>query len=1202
MSSSSDPNLTLEDFVYSYPSIDDPDFQTKFTAKKEINELATAAHEPLPQRGSYFKHQILIQRYFLQYDRCLLIHRPGQGKTCSGVLVSETFKKSVAGAVANIIMDRFQQTIVEQTPSRLLDSYFKNEKTQITKTFVLVPRPNLREEFKTQIICACTASSRYQSLIETATRDSKTEKDRKKAITKALTPYYDVKVYTRLAENIIRSNDQELKDQYSGSLFIIDEAHNLHSSDEPDFGGTTDTETATTQPTEKLAIKSTKKQRINKKDVWNAFFRLFHVVDRCKVILLTATPMVNSVNEIVSLMNLILPLDQQMPEGSTEKSPNNIDYSRVTLDDVKGYFNGRVSFVREMDTSAIPVYQSNPEAAEDPLLNGFLDRTYTIGDRTYPSFQIIYKTLMSLHQQEGYKKAIGWKDPETQKRSGYNYSEFEASDFVFPDGSFGRYGFQKYVKLDKNGYHFNLETQPSIRPYLNDVKLLSELSCKYAKIIELALQERANTFVFNSIVAGSGHIVLGLCLEAFGFNQFIESSSIFGGGPREAGLQPICNTPSEVTDTNGPVDSVRAAGRIARIPPRRRYALYTGTTYPGAVGDNRYTILQTFNSWENRDGKYIEVLLGSPVAGEGINTANVTRVHLINGNWNQATTFQILSRVLRVNSHERMLKELQAEYLKRGLNPDDAYIEVKIYQHAALMSDGRSIDLEMYAKSERKDIEIKRLERLMKQCAIDCWIHKERNVRLGINIKRRDKDYTPACDYDICDYQCVNPRPLVQDETSYNILYSKSAIDQIKDDIKLLFRLESFYTLEQLYQRLPSPLYRKQDVNKAITQLVTERKQVFNKYGYPSYILNESNNFYLALQYPIGAESNERNLLDSYYNQNLVMIDEQPLNVFVTKIKKFDINRVFESSDPMPLFNTINVDTKIDIIEKAWIRYLQVQETVGSKIIREQFQKYIYSADKPVNRIAEIQKGLENQKTGRGRKPQDPGKIKIKKLTFKDLPIQEEGGGELVYFHNLDVYLDTNVVSGRNARILKGEGNIRLLTTDQSTSTSTTTKPLVWRNATDPEKVAYNELIQLRIREESDRFKDELLYGKVDRNKGRDNFSIVSYVGMTPEQIASLSNKKTRIGMAATSFRVPQLYELLHYLNLVPNINVKDTTKAQMVRTISITTKTPDTEVSAWSDDKIESVYKWIVSGYNRNQLITEIRNELEQRNLILEL
>ena len=96
-------NIELDDLVYSYPDDRIPGFQTEISSKEEFRQLASSISEDVPNRGEFFKHQLLIHRYMLIYDRLLLIHRTGTGKTCAAGGTSEMFKKALINATADFI-------------------------------------------------------------------------------------------------------------------------------------------------------------------------------------------------------------------------------------------------------------------------------------------------------------------------------------------------------------------------------------------------------------------------------------------------------------------------------------------------------------------------------------------------------------------------------------------------------------------------------------------------------------------------------------------------------------------------------------------------------------------------------------------------------------------------------------------------------------------------------------------------------------------------------------------------------------------------------------------------------------------------------------------------------------------------------------------------------------------------------------------
>lgn len=50
-------------------------------------------------------------------------------------------------------------------------------------------------------------------------------------------------------------------------------------------------------------------------NIYKQFHRFLHVVKDCKILLMSGTPMKDGVEEIASVMNLILPLNKQLITG-----------------------------------------------------------------------------------------------------------------------------------------------------------------------------------------------------------------------------------------------------------------------------------------------------------------------------------------------------------------------------------------------------------------------------------------------------------------------------------------------------------------------------------------------------------------------------------------------------------------------------------------------------------------------------------------------------------------------------------------------------------------------------------------------------------------------------------------------------------------------------------------------------------------------
>ena len=79
-----------------------------------------------------------------------------------------------------------------------------------------------------------------------------------------------------------------IRKRYSNMIIVIDEIHNIRVQ--------------------------SKEKKLN---IYNEFHKFLHNVSGCKTILMSGTPMKDSPTEIADVMNLILPLSQQLPTGKT---------------------------------------------------------------------------------------------------------------------------------------------------------------------------------------------------------------------------------------------------------------------------------------------------------------------------------------------------------------------------------------------------------------------------------------------------------------------------------------------------------------------------------------------------------------------------------------------------------------------------------------------------------------------------------------------------------------------------------------------------------------------------------------------------------------------------------------------------------------------------------------------------------------------
>src|SRR5665648_387251 len=788
----------ISDFFGSYPEIDlgvpmsESVFNTLISRKEEFRELTPQISEPPPARGEAFPHQKFSVRYMTWFDRDLFIHDPGTGKSCIITHSAELFK----------------------------NDYLKNpnDATKIRRAYILVQGPTLEDNIRDQIVCRCTDRV-YET---THVMQSIDEKEMRARLKREVAQWYEILTYGDFAKKIREfRREQDLEDFMSNIATYVDEAHNVPK--EAGKRSTRASPTAIDQYTDEI--------------LYETIHRAFHKGKRNKVFLFTATPMINSPIDIIALINLILPLNFQMEHVSVE---NEVEFANRPLEFFEPYFRGRVSYIRALETGALEMAMGDPVTEVD--LNTGQPIQYDT--RVQPCY-------MSRHQYATYLSAR-----ETEPAGFYDHQR-QASNFVFPDGSFGGgenpvlKGFDKYVEFVQGRYQFR-QTQDGL--YLQQILRnpdvengLALLSAKYAEILYVCQESYPQAEVvmddalgiifvyFADFVHGSGAIMLGLSLREQGYEEFRETRNIFVEGRNASTMRRpgpcAVQTESDVV-------------RESRIPRRKRFALLTGET-PKALRD---TIFNTLNSYENRYGQYLQVLIGSRTSREGININNGIAMMMASGSWNYSSNYQAKERVFRATSHVLRINEKRARLLQQGLPADNVTFPVRTYNLAAVYdgepnseyeilreSNSDTIDPKMYTLAEQKDRLIRRITRHIKQSCYDCWINYNRNVR------PTDVDGSAVCDYMQCAYQCAGIReefltPL--DRTTKILYYSSEEVANAESAITNLFSRFNSLRIEQIHQRIieTDPTIDPIFINMAIQRLIQNNTTILDRMGFFGYL------------------------------------------------------------------------------------------------------------------------------------------------------------------------------------------------------------------------------------------------------------------------------------------------------------------------------------------------------------------------------
>jgi hypothetical protein len=732
------PNIEQFDVSKKFLNTYDEDFYKVIYKKKEFYENRLENLEEIPKSpGNLMNHQKLIARFFSSntlYDELLLLHEMGTGKSCSAV-----------GAIEQIREEGMFKGALYFAKGEALINNFTNE-----------------------LIFKCTDGryipEEYQAISELK------KVHRKK---KAIKDYYQSNTFETFAKKIkLKKSQDELEkwcENFNNHIIIIDEVHNLRMktySDTDEDG---------------------KKSPLN---VYDEFWRFLHAVKNCKILLMSGTPMKDGVDEIASVMNLILPKDKQMKSGEEfvkdffiEKS-NSFKVKPSYINELKKVFKGRVSYLKAMQSSVKKNFSGSKQGELEHLM---------VEEDKMSTFQTKYYNLA--YEEDGKNKGV-WSNSR------------QASLFIFPNGKWGKEGFSDYIETKekskkgeekkKSVFYISPKLRDEIKKTDTDspeimLERLSVFSSKYAESIKTILQaqkEDKSVFVYNEFVTGSGVILFGLILELFGF--------------------------------------VKASGFEKEGNEKPRYASLTSET---STDRQIPLITERFNKPDNMHGKIINVIIGSRKVSEGFTFKNVQIIDIHTPWFNYSETSQVIARGYRLGSHR--------DLIDTGINP-----QLTIYQRVSIPENDekRSIDLDMYTISENKDISIKGVERIMKESAWDCALTYRRNLIIG-------QDNTRDCDYTNCYYVCDGcegtPEDITEfDYSSFNLKYNDSNIQVVIDKLIILFRTNFRLELTEIIEQFPDLL--NSEVISALRIIINESKKIINKYGFPSYLKEHKNIFFLV--------------------------------------------------------------------------------------------------------------------------------------------------------------------------------------------------------------------------------------------------------------------------------------------------------------------------------------------------------------------
>lgn len=436
--------MDLEDFLPTYPDYDyDPLFSiypedismTEIIQQKK--EFKELTLQPREDRPE--KGELLQHQLFLQ--RFLSGHTP-----YNGILLWHSVGTGKTGSAIAIAEGL---------------KFFKNS---FKKALVLVRSDTFIRNFKNEIAYVMTKG---EYLPKESRLRPLTDNERNRRINKLLSTYYEFNTFQKFSKSI-EEMTETVKNFYSNRVVIIDEVHNLRESSDDE-------------------------------GVYRNIHNFLHTIEGCKVVLLTATPIKDKAPEFSSIMNLILPLDKQLPVDKAFMDeyfedgviPVNKQKQLIRL------LKGRVSYLQSSRSDVV----ISEAGSADPK-TGLVSVNLPLSDYQLELYA------------EAYKKDSGEPLDDVKEKSGI-YQNSRAATLCVSSRK-GR-DFSIRALKDKIAEKKTQEER---------LEVLKIYSAKYHYIINhlLTYPER-NCFVYCRTVSGEGVEALAEILSLFSFQQAVGSEA-----------------------------------------------------------------------------------------------------------------------------------------------------------------------------------------------------------------------------------------------------------------------------------------------------------------------------------------------------------------------------------------------------------------------------------------------------------------------------------------------------------------------------------------------------------------------------------------------------------------------------------------------------------------------------------------------------
>lgn len=429
----------------------DLDYNEQLMAKHEYRLHATTN---VQQNDIFANHQRLSQIHMGAHTpnkKLFLFKAPGSGKTADSIGIRETRFEWLGQ-----ILDSDDPELSSRSQNRAL--------------VVAQNRTTLADSFQNDIMNTCTAGCYMTENLKAAKHGNDSKK--LAAQTRSIQKSYEMRTHVGFSNELAKMTPERIAKLYSFRVIIIDEVHNFKTlfSRRPNEDGEIGDEAEDIMEDEEfedddiLRTGQKKLVTVAKKDMYTSMMKLIDNVYGCLIIVMSATPVVNDINEFPSVINFILDKDQRI---------NPIEFQRLTNTDDIGELRevmeeylapkliGRVSRMRMSKSISKTVVRTNQDRTQPSVLRlseAELWLTTVSADKTKAADYVDYTWLIA-----AYQRAVNL-DYNPGQANRFYLNTIYASNMVWPDGGFGRDAFTQYIRTNPDGITYSF-TEAVLRDF-----------------------------------------------------------------------------------------------------------------------------------------------------------------------------------------------------------------------------------------------------------------------------------------------------------------------------------------------------------------------------------------------------------------------------------------------------------------------------------------------------------------------------------------------------------------------------------------------------------------------------------------------------------------------------------------------------------------------------------------------------------------